>query len=212
MIPSPAAAAAIAAAWLVYVAIWASDARPSRSRNWAMVVVGSRSGGPTSHCSPPSSDGAIERLPASGCDGAAATMIRQRRNGTDAIVAERSGPGCGPRAMSARRCVEHVGERIPGDRLDRDLDAVVAGAEGVDQRADVLGDQTGCDDLHPARLAGRVLYRAPGLLGEAEDLRGERRQPPSARGQRDPAAVADEQLVARAPCAVRRRRPTPQAR
>ena len=43
---------------------------------------------------------------------------------------------------------------------------------------------------------GRVRNRAAGLLGEPEDLRGERRQAPAAGGQRDPAPFANEQLVA----------------
>ena len=46
------------------------------------------------------------------------------------------------------------------------------------------------------RLPGRVLHRAAGLFGEAEDLAGERREPPPSCSQRDPAPVADEQLVA----------------
>jgi hypothetical protein len=86
--------------------------------------------------------------------GAAATIIRQRRNGTEAIVAERSGPGCGPSAMSARRVIEQVRERLAGDGLDRDLDALVPGAERLDQRTDVLGDEACGGHEHLPRLTG----------------------------------------------------------
>ena len=48
----------------------------------------------------------------------------------DAIVA-RSGPGCGPKAMSARRCSSSSANVSPLDGLDRDLDALVAGRERV---------------------------------------------------------------------------------
>ncbi len=162
-------------------------------------MVGSRSGWPTSHRSDASADGAIPRAPASGCPGAAAMISRQRRNGADAIRAERSGPGCGPSAMSARRCSSRSPNVRAGHDLDRDLEALVARGERLDERRDVLGDEARRDDQHPPRGAGRVLHGAARLLGEAEDLARQRGEPPAARRERDPAPLAHEQLVPELP-------------
>ncbi len=51
-------------------------------------------------------------------------------------------------------------------------------------------------DLDAARLARRVVDGAPGLLGEAEDLARQGGEAPPAGRERDPAARADEELVA----------------
>ena len=92
--------------------------------------------------------------------------------------------------------LEAIGERRAGDGFDRDLESLVPGGERLDQRSDVLGHDVSGDDLQATRLTGRVVDRPPGLLGQAEDLAGQRRQPPAAGGQRDSPALADEQLIA----------------
>ena len=130
-------------------------------------------------------------------------MIR-RRDDDEAAAQERHG-GDRRRALGARMRAERdvrlpmlqaVGERHAGDRFDRDLKPVVARAERLDQRSDVLGDEVRGDDLQAARLTGRVVDRAAGLFGQAKDLGRQCRQPPSAGRQRDSPALADEQLIA----------------
>ena len=126
-------------------------------------------------------------------------ISRQRRNGAEAMRADRSGPGCGAERDVRPPVLEQVAERGAGHDLDGDLEALVAGGERLDQRRDVLGDEARRDDQHPPRGAGRVLHRAARLLGEAEDLARQRGEPPAARRQRDPAALAHEQLVPELP-------------
>ena len=63
----------------------------------------------------------------------------------------------------------------------------------------MLGDEARRDDQHPPRGAGRVLHGPARLLGQAEDLARQRREPPAARRERDPAPLAHEQLVAELP-------------
>jgi len=43
----------------------------------------------------------------------------------------------------------------------------------------VLGDESGRDDLHRLTRAGRLVHRAPRLLGQAEDLARQRAKPPA---------------------------------
>ena len=120
----------------------------------------------------------------------------QRRNGTDAIVAERSGPGWGPSAMSARRCSSRSANEAPG------TDSIaISSPSSRAVKASISGPMCSATRFVAATcirrlLARGVVHRAARLLGQAEDLAGERRQPTAAGGQRDPAAVADEQLVA----------------
>ena len=128
MIPSPAAAAAIAAAWLVYGGDVAGLECRCARRTARRPVVGSMSCGPTSQRSRASADGEIPRWPASGWPGAATIISRERRNGTEAIVVARSGPGWGPSAMSARRCSSMSANDAPGTVLDGDLEARAASA------------------------------------------------------------------------------------
>jgi hypothetical protein len=92
--------------------------------------------------------------------------------------------------------LEQIAERRAGHGLDLDLEPFVARGERLDQRADVVGDEARRDHLHPPRRARRVLHGAARLLGQAEDLARERGEPPAARGERDPAPLAHEQLVA----------------
>jgi hypothetical protein len=102
-----------------------------------------------------------------------------------AIVADRSNGGWGPEGDVRAAVLEQVGEPRPGRGLDRQLQAVVARGERVDQRANVFSDDGGGSHAHQARLARRVLYRAAGLLGQPEDLPGEHGQTPPAVGERD---------------------------
>ena len=193
--PSPAAAAAIAAAWLAYAEM-SGGVRPLRSKN--RPVAGRRIdvGRADEPALGRELGGRDVRPPGQ-------PMIRRRDD--DQPAAQERDRGDRIRALGARMrterdvrltMLEAVGKRRAGDRFDRDLEPVIAGRERLDQRSDVLGDHVGGDHLQPARLTGRVVDRAAGLLGQAEDLAGQRRQPPTARGQRDSPALADEQLVA----------------
>ena len=92
--------------------------------------------------------------------------------------------------------LERVGERPALDVLHGDLEfRAAAGGERIDQRPDVLGDDAGGGDLKLPRLSGYLLHRTAGLLGEAEDLAGQGRQPAASGRQGDAAAVSHEQLV-----------------
>ena len=173
-----------------------SGSIPLRAKNSPAVVVGSRSGGPTSQRSlsergrgDPASAG--QRVTGRGDDHQPRAQERDRRDRGGALRARVRAERDVGAAM-----LEHVGERFARDRFDRDLQARAAGTERVDQRADVLGDDAGRGDLQLPRLAGRLLDAAPGLFGQAEDLAAQRGQPAAPGGQRDPAPIADEQLVA----------------
>jgi hypothetical protein len=89
--------------------------------------------------------------------------------------------------------LESLRELAARQPLQRDLHAVLAGRERVEQRRHVLGgDARG---RHLQRAAG-LRDGPPRLLRERQDLAGQRRQAAAPRGQRDPAALAHEQLVA----------------
>ena len=194
-IPSPPAAAAIAAAWLAY----ADDVR--RAQAVAIEEQASRRGRiDVGRTHQPALAGELGRRDVR----SARQRVARRRHDDQPAAQERHGrdrvralrPRMGAERDVRLAMLEAVGERCAGDRLDRDLEPVVARGERLDQRPDVLGDEVRGDDLQAARLAGRVVDRAARLLGQAEDLGGERRQAPTAGGQRDPPAFADEQLVA----------------
>jgi hypothetical protein len=60
----------------------------------------------------------------------------------------------------------------------------------------VLGDDVRHRYLHQPRVARAIVHGPTRLLGQRQDLGGQRRQPAAARGQSDRPAVTDEQLVA----------------
>ena len=112
-IPSPAAAAASAAAWLVYATV-SADSRRLRSKKRPTPSERSTSGGPISQRSP------AERRE---WDVAARGERMGRRRDDDQPAAQErhgcdgrrlSGPGRGPKAMSARRCSSRSANDSPG--------------------------------------------------------------------------------------------------
>jgi hypothetical protein len=129
-----------------------------------------------------------------------------RGGGEDQLAAEkrdRGDLGRGARVRTERdvgpAVLQQVGEGAARGGLDRHLKPLVAGAERVDQRADVLGDRTRRGDLHPPRLARGIGHGTARLLGQPEDLGGQGGEPPPARSECDPPTLTDEQLVAELP-------------
>ena len=178
---------------------------PVRANSSPAPVVGSSSGGPSSQRSPASSSGGMsrragERMARGGDHHEPAAQERHRRDRGGALGRRRRSEGDVGAAM-----LEQLGQRFAGHGLDGHVEPRVAGGEGVDQRADVLGHDVGDRHLHEPRLARGVLDRAAGLLGQPEDLGGQRGQAAAPGGERDAAAVADEQLVAELPAQRRHR-------